>query len=282
MLNIQIKEFSGPLDLLLQLIRREEMDIFDIDIHKITEQYLTFIEKSPITDLDSAGDFIRMAALLIYIKSKSLFPSEAPEDSKWENEEALQRTLTRSLLKMQAVQRLTDQLNQCSLLGRDVWSSRITEHDKEYFSRFSEPLPNRIKQQPLIRLLRAHFRVFQKDSSVSDQSSMLFQEPLPFLSDCIHAIHHRLIVGAELKMSSLTTRKKGNNFPQTIVAFLTLLELSRLGVVSLTQNKDFADIAISVKRQFSDKDFHFIQKLEAKNKRQKSFPTSAEQNATYK
>ncbi len=269
-MNIQIKEFSGPLDLLLQLIRREEMDIFDIDIHKITEQYLTFIEQNSITDLDSAGDFIRMAALLIYIKSKSLFPSEESENSEVENKEVLQGALTRSLLKIQAVQSLSNQFNQCSLLGRDVWSSGITEHDKECFFPLSEPVLDRIKQQPLLRLLRTHFRVFQKDASVSDRFSGLFQDPFPFLSDCIHAIHHRLIVGAELKMSSLTNRKEGNHLPQTLIAFLALLELSRLGVVSLAQNKDFTDIDVSVKRQFNDKDFHSIQKLEVEHRKQKT------------
>ena len=105
-MQIQIKEFTGPLDLLLKLIRREEMDIFDIDIHKITAQYLAFIEKHSIKDLDSAGDFIRMAALLIYIKSKSLFPSELQDDPEWEDEGHTQEELVQKLLKMQVVQSL--------------------------------------------------------------------------------------------------------------------------------------------------------------------------------
>ena len=62
-LDIQIKGFSGPLDLLLQLIQREKMDIFDINIHKITEQYLDFIDEYPHPDLDSAGGFYQNGGL---------------------------------------------------------------------------------------------------------------------------------------------------------------------------------------------------------------------------
>ena len=114
-MQVQTPQFNGPLDLLLQLIRREEMDIFDIDIHKITEQYLLSIQ-AEFPDLDSAGDFIRMAALLIYIKSKSLFPSAQNEDSEETiQEEDLKKALEQSLIKMQAVQEIAKKLYQSSL-----------------------------------------------------------------------------------------------------------------------------------------------------------------------
>ena len=259
-MHIQVKEFTGPLHLLLQLIRREEMDIFDIDIHKITEQYLTFIEKHSVKDLDSAGDFIRMAALLIYIKSKSLFPSESSADSELEEKEDLQKELAHSLLKIQVVQSLCEKFNQYPLLNRDVWSSG-GETEEDFFPELQK---TDIRQQPIIKLMRTYRRLFQP---VSERLPVIsLKDPLPFLTDCIRAIHDRLVVGASLKMSSLIKHKNENIPSHTLVTFLALLELGRLGIVSLAQNKDFGDIVVSVKKHFNDKDFQSIREMEGSSR----------------
>lgn len=255
-MEIQIKEFTGPLDLLLQLIRKEEMDIFDIDIHKITEQYLAFIEEHSIKDLDSAGDFIRMAALLIYIKSRSLFPSESPVESEMEEEEDLQKNLVQSLLKMQVVQSVCERLNQYPMLNRDVWKSGWETEENCLLE--LQKMDMGIKQQPIVKLMRAYHRIFHKRSA---RPAMFIKDPLPFLADCIRAIHGRLVVGSSLKMSSLV--EAGNKrLSHTLVTFLALLELGRLGIVSLEQEEDFADIDVSVKKQFSDRDFSSIREIE--------------------
>jgi len=256
-LQIQIKEFTGPLDLLLKLIRREEMDILDIDIYKITEQYMAFIEKHSIKNLDSAGDFIRMAALLIYIKSKSLFPSESQNDPELENEEDLQEELVQKLLKMKVVQSLCEKLNRRSLLNRDVWSSG-GEYGRDLLFFFPELQIVDIKQQPILKLMKAYRKVFQ----TSSQAAVPPDDPLPFLSDCIRAIHNRLVVGAVLKMSSFIKKEDESSLSHTLVTFLALLELSRLGIVSLEQERDFSDIGVFVKKQFNEGDFQFIQGME--------------------
>lgn len=255
-MHIQIKEFSGPLDLLLQLIRREEMDIFEIDIHKITEQYLSFIGEHSIPDLDSAGDFIRMAALLIYIKSKSLFPSESQVDSELDNEDELQKDLVQSLLKMQAVQNICRKFNQYPLLNRDVWNSGGEGKDLSALSDKSQQVD--IKQQPIVKLMRAHHKVFQE--KITPQPVVSMAEPLPFMADCIRSIYSHLIVGSKMKMSSLVKKDDKNILSFTLVTFLALLELGRLGIVSLEQEQN--DIAISVRKQFNDKDFGSIQEIE--------------------
>ena len=253
-MEIQIKEFTGPLDLLLQLIRKEEMDIFDIDIHKITEQYLAFIEEHSIKDLDSAGDFIRMAALLIYIKSRSLFPSESSAESEIEEEEDLQKNLMQSLLKMQVVQSVCEKLNQYPMLNRDVWESGEETEENGLW----ELQKIDIKQQPVVKLMRAYHRIFHKRSG---RPAISVKDPLPFLSDCIRAIHNRLVVGSSLKMSSLI-KAENKYLSHALVTFLALLELGRLGIVSLEQEEDFADIDVSVKKQFKDRDFHSIREVE--------------------
>ena len=254
-MHIQIKEFSGPLDLLLQLIRREEMDIFAIDIHKITDQYLDFIEEHSIPDLDSAGDFIRIAALLIYIKSKSLFPSEPQIDSELEDENELQQGLVQSLLKMQAVQNICKKFNQQPILNRDVWCSGGKGKDLSVL--FDESQKIIIKQQPIIKLMRAYKKMFQEKTS---QPIISMTEPLPFMGDCIRSIQSCLTVGSKMKMSSLIKKDNKNILSVTLVTFLALLELGRLGIVSLEQDQN--DIDISVRKQFNNKDFSSLQEME--------------------
>src|SRR6186997_2886262 len=90
--KVKLEVFEGPLDLLLYLIKKDELDIYDISIERITQQYLAFIEAFKILDLEVAGEFVVMAANLIYIKSRSLLPAhvqppeeEAEEDDpRWE------------------------------------------------------------------------------------------------------------------------------------------------------------------------------------------------------
>ncbi len=258
-MRVEIKEFSGPLDLLLQLIRREEMDIFDIDIHKITEQYLTFIKENSITDLDSAGDFIRIAALLIYIKSKSLFPSESPEDPETESEDDLQKALTQSLLKMSAVQNICKELRQYPMMNRDVWSSG-GQTGKDLSAFFPEAQQTGIKQQPILKLMRAYRQAFQSESS--PRPAVSFKDPLPFLTDCIRAIQQNLIKGSSLKMSALTKKKDKHILSHVLVTFLALLELSKLGIVSLAQDKDFSDVMVFVKKHISERDFQSLRETE--------------------
>ena len=254
-MDIQINKFTGPLDLLLQLIKQEEMDILDIDIHKITEQYLNFIEKHSVPDLDSAGNFIRMAALLIYMKSKSLFPSESQLNTDLEEEDNIQEKLIQSLLKMQAVQNVCQKFRQYPLLNRDIW---VYGGGKDISTLFPESKKEDIKQQPIMELMKAHQRVFKKSKS---RLSFSTEDSLPILTDCIRSIHHRFIKGSVLRMSSLVKQKDKNELSWILVTFLALLELSRLGIVSLEQEGDFDDIVVSVKKQLSEKDFGSIQEM---------------------
>lgn len=254
-MDIQINKFTGPLDLLLQLIKQEEMDILDIDIHKITEQYLNFIEKHSIPDLDSAGHFIRMAALLIYMKSKSLFPSESSMNADLEEENNIQEKLIQSLLKMQAVQNLCQKFRQYPLLNRDTW---VCGRGRDISALFPESKKEGVKKQPIMQLMKAHQRVFKKSKS---HPSFSTEDSLPILTDCIRSIHHRFVKGSVLRMSSLVKQKDKNVLSWILVTFLALLELGRLGIVSLEQEDDFKDIIVSVKKQLSERDFGSIQEM---------------------
>jgi len=120
-LDIRLENFEGPLDLLLHLIRKNEMDICDIQIAEITGQYLAVIESMKSLNLDVAGEFVLMAATLIHIKSKMLLP--APEEEDLEEEEVDPRAeLVRRLFEYQKYKQAASELDNRPLHGRDVFS----------------------------------------------------------------------------------------------------------------------------------------------------------------
>ena len=107
--------------MLLQLIRKQEMDIFQIDIYKITSQYVEYLKQAPKPDLDIAGDFIRMASILLHIKSKTLLPKEEKEESQEASE--LKENLIQLLITYQKFQKAGELLYSRILLGKDCWKS---------------------------------------------------------------------------------------------------------------------------------------------------------------
>ena len=100
---VQLDQFEGPLGLLLYLIRKEEMDIYDIEIHRITSQYLSYIKQLPSLDLEQAGEFCAMAASLIQIKSKMLLPNYDENGEEIEEEDP-RKPLVQKLLEYQKYQ----------------------------------------------------------------------------------------------------------------------------------------------------------------------------------
>ena len=117
-IQIHLEQFSGPLDLLLHLIKREEMDVCDIQIVEITEQYLTIIDQMQQLDLDIAGEFLMMAATLIHIKSKMLLPVT---EEFAEEEEDPRAELVKRLLEYQRYKDVSVLLQQMPRLNRDVF-----------------------------------------------------------------------------------------------------------------------------------------------------------------
>ena len=119
-IQVHLDRFEGPLSLLLYLIRREEIDIYNIPIHEITKQYMKELELISKCDLETAGDFIAMAATLLQIKSKMLLPVEATEDE--EEVKDLREGLVQQLLAYQAYKDISATLYTHPLLGRDIWA----------------------------------------------------------------------------------------------------------------------------------------------------------------
>ena len=231
--KVKLEIFEGPLDLLLYLIKKEELGIQDISISAVTDQYLQYLELMRMLDLDIAGEFLVMAATLMHIKSKMLLP---PEETEAEVEEEDPRDeLIRKLLEYKKFKEAADKLKGKELEQKEVFSRpNVKQHieddpndDQLYFeasifdllSAFSKVL----KEVPKNRL----YEVVKDEVTVSEK---------------IHEIFHLLVKRPVIYFLELFN--KARNKIEIIATFLALLELIRMKEVVIRQDKVFGDIKI--------------------------------------
>ncbi|HVN03295.1 MAG TPA: segregation/condensation protein A [Bryobacteraceae bacterium] len=121
-LNVHLERYDGPLDLLLDLIRKQQIDIKDIPIATITAQYLEYMEKARELDVDLGAEFVYMAATLIHIKSRMLLPRD-PELAKVSPEDDPRQELVEKLLEHEKFKNAAEMLQQKRLIEENVWSN---------------------------------------------------------------------------------------------------------------------------------------------------------------
>jgi segregation and condensation protein A len=220
---VRLDNFEGPLDLLLHLIRKHEMDIYDIPMAEITTQYLAIIDTMQSLNLDVAGEFLLMAATLIHIKSRQLLP--LTEDEVFEEEEIDPRAeLVRRLLEYQKYKEAARTLDELPLLERDVFARKFPLPTGE------EDAEAELEAIGLYELTEAFRALLQEHPQES------FHEVNPEQLSVTDRVHHILslldgknsIAFREL-FPSLTSR------PEIIVTFLAMLELVKLRLVRLLQ-----------------------------------------------
>jgi len=129
--NIKLDIFEGPLDLLLHLIKKNEVDIYDIPIAVITDQYLEYIDIMKDMNLDFAGEFLVMAATLVHIKSKMLLPADTTAAEEDEEGVDPREELVRRLIEYRVYKEAAKDLSARTLLGRDVFKrGSVVDHDE--------------------------------------------------------------------------------------------------------------------------------------------------------
>ena len=228
--EVKLEIFEGPLDLLLHLIRKNEVDIFDIPISLITEQYLGYLDMMKALNISLAGDFLVMASTLIHIKSRMLLPGYAEADE----EEDPRVEITRPLLEYLRLKELAGELSERSLLGRDIFT-RLASPD--YASQFegTEPLLN----VSLFQLMDAFKRLLDQrlpgielnfraeEWSVKDKMTLIL-ESLKKHGSCYFS---------DLFQSDRT-------ISEFVVTFLAVLELVQAGLVRVFQTEPGANIKL--------------------------------------
>lgn len=224
--------------LLLHLIREQEMNIFDIDIAKITEQYLEYIKSMRQLDLEMAGDFVAMAATLLQIKSRMLLPQYNDEGEVVESEDP-RKELVQRLLEYQKYQEASKQLGERPWVGRDLFlrGERLN---------LEEPKNDEmiLEDNPLFSLISAYRTVVQSMKKGVHKVVSAMQS----IAERILEIKEHLVVGKRIEFNDLIKPNEENRSSQILVTFLSLLELAKMGFISLFQVENYGAIHIDTKK----------------------------------
>jgi segregation and condensation protein A len=233
--KVKLEIFEGPLDLLLYLIKQDEIDIYDISLERITSQYLEYLQAFKELNIDIAGEFIVMAANLIYLKSRSLLPVDqqppdedaAEDDPRWD--------LIRQLIEYKKFKEAAAQLH-----DRALEQERIFARTGMNAGAISlAPLP--LGEVGIFQLINALQTVIKRVEAREDLRE-IFGEHFT-VSDKIEVILQRVSNGVPLKFSELFAEIAGRI--EIVVTFLALLELIRLKQVRVTQSNPFDEIEIA-------------------------------------
>lgn len=228
-LKISLPLYEGPLDLLLDMIRKQKLDIYDIPIAKVTEQYLEYLHLMQEMNVDVASEFMLIAAQLIYIKSRMLLPPDP--DAPAEEAEDPRLELVRRLLEYEKFKNAAQMLYQREMVENAAWSNpgaipmeeaelepelTVTLYD---LLRVFREVVKRAEERPLMEVDREEFSVeqmmaFMWEAISSKNRDVTLTELLPHISS-----------------------RRG-----LITAFLALLELTRLRAIYLTQQKALGEI----------------------------------------
>ena len=230
-ITIHLEAFQGPLDLLLHLIKKEEIDIWNIPIAHITEQYLEYLQIMKDLNINVAGEWLMMAATLIYIKSRMLVPQEKSDDAQGAEEEDPRNELVYQLLEHQKFKNAAEMLYTREEVENAVWNkppSDVIEEGTE------------VVAITLFDLLRAFHEVVERFEA---QRVMEVQQEEVSVEQRIDDIRKRFLVHDKLQFSSFFAEARTKKF--LIATFLALLELVRLKEIWLYQKKAFAEIYIT-------------------------------------
>ncbi|HSR13090.1 MAG TPA: segregation/condensation protein A [Thermodesulfobacteriota bacterium] len=233
-LKVRLESFEGPLDLLLYLIKKNEIEISDIPITVITQQYLEYLEMMKNLNLDIAGEFLLMAATLLHIKSKMLLPPQEGEEEGEENEEDPRAELVRRLMEYQRFKEAAMELSKGPLLDREVFVRNF----------FGEEIPGDTEEKDageasLFDLLEAMKRVLE--NLPAEEIQEISSDHLN-IKDKILEIMERLWDVDTVLFTDLfrpTTPRR-----EVILTFLAMLELMRLRMIRVFQAETFGTLRI--------------------------------------
>lgn len=239
LISVRLPVYEGPLDLLLDLIKKNEVNIYDIPVAEITRQYLEYLAQMKEMNLDIAGEFLVMAATLLYIKSKMLLPvDESEEDEDGEDPRA---ELVRKLLEYQAFKEAAKELGIMEFERGKEFTRQLADY---YFKDLEvEPVETEPLDANLFDLLQAFHKVLKAVSR--DNIHEVFEQIIS-IDQKIEHIRILFQDRDEIYFSDLFNRNTTRN--ELIVSFLAVLEITKQKFARVYQDKMFDEIRI-VKRR---------------------------------
>jgi len=228
-LEVYLESFEGPLDLLLYLIRKNNLDILDIPMSKLTMQYMQYVEKMKAIKLELAADYLLMSAMLIEIKSRMLLPKpEAIED-----EDDPRAELVRRLMEYEAIKLAAQNLDDMPKVGEQFQVADA------YYQHIADIKPPEVSVDELVEAwrnvlkrakLNSHHKLGRAELSVREHMSSVLR---------------RLQTDGMCEFSQLFDLSEGG-LPKLVVNFLAILELAKEGLIKITQQAAFSTIYLQV------------------------------------
>ncbi len=230
--KVKLEVFEGPLDLLLYLIKKDEVDIYDISIERIAQQYLEFMDSFKVLDLEIAGEFVVMAANLIYIKSRSLLPVHVQPPEEEVDEEDPRWDLIRQLVEYKKFKDAAAQLSQREFEQSNLYT-RLPEPE--------EAVERPLGEVSVFDLIAAFNKILKRIEGKTEDLREIFEENYS-VSDKIDFIMKMTASGVTLKFTELFASAASRT--EVVVTFLALLELVRVKQLSLVQGEAFGEIEL--------------------------------------
>lgn len=229
-LKLFLESFEGPFDLLLYLIRKQRLDLNEISVAAVTDQYMQYVEQIRAQNMELASDYLVMAADLMMIKSRLLLPVPVSEDS--DEEEDPTARILREVAEYEKIQVAAQLLNALPTMGDGFWRGFVAVDEEE--APEPEVLPQELARVWLAVVKNANLKI---NHTVARQELSIHE----FMSEIIRRVEHaRFVSFDELVQGQATMQEK-------VVSFLAILELSREGLISITQAAPYAPIYCSKK-----------------------------------
>lgn len=241
-INVHLEAFEGPLDLLLHLIDKNKINIYDIPISKITEQYMDYLKEMEKYNLEIASEFLVMAATLLNIKSKMLLPKTEEEG---EEEEDPREELVQKLLEYKMVKTLSGELLEMRENSEDVYYRQPSIPSEVL--KYEEPVDTKklVSDVNLNMLQDIFLSVLRKKDTRKDPIRANFSDiPREEISIEDKMDEVKTYVSSHKKCSLKKILKNAESRMEVIVTFLSILELIKVGAITVLQEKTFDDICI--------------------------------------
>ncbi|MFY8217050.1 MAG: segregation and condensation protein A [Chthoniobacterales bacterium] len=233
--KVKLDVFEGPLDLLLYLIKRDEVDIYEISIERITKQYLEYIEAFQLLNIDLAGEFIVMAANLLYIKSRTLLPVDQQMAEEDAEEDDPRWELIRQLIEYKKFKEAAGRLRDLESVQENLYARVPVLPELPVDENLL------VEEVGIFDLIRAFQRVLKRRTPVQENLREIFAENFTVADKIEHVL--RLIEnGTSLRFEEMFPEQASRS--EVVVTFLALLELIRMKQLRVRQDGQFGEIWI--------------------------------------
>lgn len=231
---IKLENFEGPLDLLCHLIDKNKMDIYDINLSEITDQYIEYINNMEKMNLEVTSEFLIMASTLVYLKSKNLLPNQVEDEKELTEEELLQR-----IIEYKKYKEITKKLREMYQNNRNIIFKLPEEIE----------LPKQKIERKYEKELipKTYSEIMEKNASRLNQNAKNIEKiaitETYTVADKVKTMFRELLHSRKFVFNKLFSKQKCSN-PEIVTAFSGLLELSRRSKVLTSQEELFGDITV--------------------------------------